>query len=45
MAIAGVPEINEPWASDLPFAAVLRRPVSIGEIADAVAKQLATPRK
>lgn len=35
IAIAG--SRPEPWISDFPFAAVLRRPISIGEIADRVA--------
>ena len=34
IALTGV--APEPWVSELPFAAVLQRPVSIGEIADRV---------
>jgi len=34
IALTGV--APEPWVSGLPFAAVLQRPVSIGEIADRV---------
>jgi DNA-binding NtrC family response regulator len=36
IGLAGV--APEPWVSDLPFAAVLTRPVSLGEIADRVAR-------
>ncbi|HXG59611.1 MAG TPA: hypothetical protein VNL91_11360 [Thermoanaerobaculia bacterium] len=37
IAIAGVPEINDPLLGEYPWAALLRRPVSIGEIAARVA--------
>jgi DNA-binding response OmpR family regulator len=40
IGIAGVPEINEPWLAEYPFAAVLQRPVSIGEIVQRVAQIL-----
>jgi len=36
-AIAGIPEPE--WIGEFPWAAVLRRPVAIGEIADAVSSQ------
>ncbi len=34
--LTGAAEATEPWIAQLPWAAVLRRPVSIGEIAVAV---------
>ncbi len=40
IGIAGVPEINEPWVAEFPFAAIVKRPVSIGEIAERVAQIL-----
>jgi hypothetical protein len=36
IGVAGV--APEPWTEELPFTRVLRRPISIGEIADAVAE-------
>jgi DNA-binding response OmpR family regulator len=36
--LASMPEANDPLIADLRWAAVLHRPVSIGEIADAVIK-------
>lgn len=41
IGIAGIPEANEPWLAELPFRALLRRPVSIGEIAERAASELA----
>lgn len=37
IAIGGIPEINEPVVQEHPWTALLRRPVSIGEIAQRVA--------
>jgi DNA-binding NtrC family response regulator len=39
--VGGVPEIND--LPDLPWTAVLRRPLSIGQIADRVAACFSTP--
>jgi len=38
IAIAGIPE--SPWISEFPWSAVLRRPISIGEIADTVKSRI-----
>ena len=35
--IAIAPTTTEPWVDEFPWAAILRRPVSIGEIADVAA--------
>ena len=39
--VIGIASVTrEPWVDELPFATVVRRPVSIGEIADAVRASL-----
>mgnify|MGYP005841848815 CR=1 FL=1 len=43
--VAGALELAEPLVQDLPWSAVLRRPVSVGQICDAVEELVRTRRR
>ena len=45
IALAGAVELNQEWIKRVKWAALIQRPVSIGQVADAIEKLVELPKK